>query len=129
MNTPLNIVLFTADYAFSEILKRILEQSHLNYHMSVVRSFVDANQLSSKDKIHLILVDDLIIGTSSYELVAYIRQKKKVICPLIYFGTSEHQGEKKALMSGANCFINKPFAPTDVANCIKKQVEPKPPTS
>ena len=129
MNTSLNIVLFTADYAFSEILKRILEQSHLNYHMSVVGSFADANKLSSKDKIHLILVDDLSIGTSSYELVAYIRQEKKVICPLIYFGTSEHQGEKKALMSGANCFINKPFNPTDVANCIKKHIEPKPPTS
>ena len=125
MNTPLNIVLFTADYAFSEILKRILEQSHLNYHMSVVGSFADANKLSSKDKIHLILVDDLIIGTSSYELVAYIRQKKKVICPLIYFGTSEHNSEKKAIISGANLFINKPFDPTDVAKHIQNAITKK----
>ena len=129
MNTPLTILIFTDDYAFTEIIKRIFENSNLNYHILAFNSYFDADKLSTKDKIHLILVDDLIIGTSSYELVAYIRQKKKVICPLIYFGTSEHQGEKKALMSGANCFINKPFNPTDVANCIKKQVEPKPPTS
>ena len=125
MNTPLNIVLFTADYAFSEILKRILEQSHLHYHMSVVGSFADANKLSSKDKIHLILVDHLIIGTSSHELVEKKKKKKKVICPLIYFGTSEHNSEKKAIISGANLFINKPFDPSDVAKHIQKEKKKK----
>ncbi len=125
MNTPLTILIFTDDYAFTEIIKRIFENSNLNYHILAFNSYFDADKLSTKDKIHLILVDDLIIGTSSYELVAYIRQKKKVICPLIYFGTSEHNSEKKAIISGANLFINKPFDPTDVAKHIQNAITKK----
>jgi len=125
MNTPLTILIFTDDYAFTEIIKRIFENSNLNYHISAFNSYFDADKLSTKDKIHLILVDDLIIGTSSYELVAYIRQQKKIICPIIYFGTSEHNSEKKAIISGANLFINKPFDPTDVAKHIQNAITKK----
>jgi len=125
MNTPLTILIFTDDYAFTEIIKRIFENSNLNYHILAFNSYFDADKLSTKDKIHLILVDDLIIGTSSYELVAYIRQQKKIICPIIYFGTSEHNSEKKAIISGANLFINKPFDPTDVAKHIQNAITKK----
>ena len=59
--------------------KYIIEEIDKQIHVSVFESFSEAQNLSVKP-IHLILIDDLIIGTSSYELISFLRLDKKIKC-------------------------------------------------
>lgn len=119
MNDQISILMFTIDFVFVEILKRIFENEHLNFSLDVLNSFSDANEVYCCESVKLIVVDDNIIGTSSYELISYLRLEKHVSSPIIYFGSSEHDGERKALMTGANFFVNKPFNTYKVTEIIK----------
>jgi len=119
------VVLFSIDLVFNEIIRRILDKTgtdaeHINY-----TSFSDAARISAQDNIDLIIVNDEIIGTSSYELISILRLKRQISCPFIYFGVSEYDGERKALMTGANYFIKKPFSPDSVLELFQKLIQLK----
>ena len=113
------IVLFTVDLVFTQIAKQILDKIISSPKLIVLNSYSDAKDITESENISLILVDDLIIGTSSYELISFLRLNRKLLCPIIYFGISEYEGEKKAISTGANHFINKPFNPDETAELIK----------
>lgn len=113
-----NIIIFSIDSVFVSILKRILEEIDNHSQIAVFDSFSEARNLPEKKSLDLILVDDLIIGTSSYELISFLRLNKKITCPVFYFGFMEYEGERKALLIGANQFLKKPFKPDEVASTI-----------
>ena len=117
-NKPI-IVIFSINLVFIQIIERIMEKANINHTLLVLNSFSDIKKISKHDTISLILVDDLIIGTSSYELINNLRLVNKISCPIIYFGVSEHNGEKKSILSGANHFIIKPFKPDCVVPMIQ----------
>lgn len=119
MSEGVKIIVFSIDIVFTEILERILENSLGDFDYHILSSFSDAKKTSTNDPVKLIFVDEVIIGTSSYELISYIRLNLKLICPIIFFGASEHDGERKAIMSGANYFVTKPFNPDELAKIIK----------
>jgi DNA-binding response OmpR family regulator len=77
------------------------------------------DNISENENIDLILVDDLIIGTSSFELISFLRANKKTCSPIIYFGINEHGNEKKAIKLGANFFVHKPFNPDGMLKLLK----------
>ena len=118
MKEELKIIVFSIDVVFTEILERILENVLGDFDYNILSSFSDAKKTTQDDPVKLIFVDEVIIGTSSYELISYIRQNLKIICPIIFFGASEHDGEHKAMQSGANHFITKPFKPDELAKII-----------
>ena len=93
------IVVFSINLVFIQIIERIMEKANINHTLLVLNSFSDIKKISKHDTISLILVDDLIIGTSSYELINNLRLVNKISCPIIYFGVSEHNGEKKSILS------------------------------
>ncbi|MBN1989069.1 MAG: response regulator [Bacteroidales bacterium] len=107
-------VIFTLDIVLSEILNRLLKKSEPNSELLIYSSFSDANKVHNNDGITFIMVDDAIIGASSYELISYLRLNRKANCPIIYFGVNEHDSQKKAISIGANHFVNKPFKPEDI---------------
>jgi len=119
MKGSANILVFSIDIVFTEIIKRIIENKVNDFTFSVLNSFSDTKNISISDPVNLILVDDNIIGTSSYELVSYLRLNMKLICPIMFFGVSEHDGKRKAIMTGANYFIIKPFKPDEVSRLIQ----------
>jgi len=119
MNDPVKIIVFSIDIVFTEILERILENILSDFDYNILSSFSEAKNTSTNDPVKLIFVDDVIIGTSSYELISYIRLNLKLICPIVFFGASEHRGEYKAIQSGAKYFITKPFNPDELAKIIK----------
>ncbi len=121
-NTP-NIILFTCDIVLSEIIKKLLEKCFSEVKFKVFDSFSEANELSKNDDIDLVLIDDLIIGTSSYELISFLRENIKIKCPIIYFGVKEHDSERKAILIGANYFINKPFNPEQAIELFKSNID------
>jgi len=113
------VVLFSIDVVFNQIIKRMIEKTKTNSMLIIYTSFSDAGKISEQDKVDLIVVNDEIIGTSSYELISVLRLKRKISCPFIYCGVSEYEGERKALMTGANYFINKPFNPDSVVKTFQ----------
>jgi len=117
-HTP-NIIFFTCDLVLSEIIIRLLEKCNSEFEFKVFDSFSDANSLNESDGIDIVLIDDLIIGTSSLELITFLRLNKKIISPIIYFGVKEHESERKALIIGANYFISKPFNPEQLLELFK----------
>ncbi len=118
MSDQIKIIVFSIDIVFTEILERILENVLRDFDYNILSSFSDAKNISTNDPVKLIFVDEVIIGTSSYELLSYLRQNLKLICPIVFFGASEHQGEHKAIQSGAKYFITKPFNPDELAKII-----------
>ncbi len=117
-NKPI-IVIFSINLVFIQIIERIMEKAEVKHTLLVLTSFSDTKKISSHDTISLILVDDLVIGTSSLELIYNLRLGNKILCPIIYFGVSEHDGEKKSMSSGASHFIIKPFNPSIVLPIIQ----------
>lgn len=117
-NNKYTVVLFSIDVVFNQIIQRMIEKT--NSTLIIYTSFSDAGKISEQDKVDLIVVNDEIIGTSSYELISVLRLKRKISCPFIYCGVSEYEGERKALMTGANYFINKPFNPDSVVKTFQE---------
>ena len=77
-----------------------------------------------KEKIHrgdfeLIMVDGIISGMASYEIINYLRSKKRINCPIYYFSeVSDDYIKIKALKNGVNYHYRKPFDAHSVTNEI-----------
>lgn len=120
MNKKLIIKIFSIDLVFIEITKRIIDRCHKNHRIDVYTLFSEAEKITANDYINLMIIDDQIIGASSYELMSFLRLKQKIVCPFMYFGVAEHNGERNAILSGANYFFNKPFNPEEVSRITNK---------
>lgn len=119
-NKKYTIVLFSIDMVFNQIIKRIIEKTETDTRLIIYTAFSDARKISEQDKVDLLIVNDEIIGASSYELISVLRLKRKISCPFIYCGVSEYEGDRKALMTGANYFIKKPFNPDYVVKTFQE---------
>jgi len=118
MDKKLKIIIFSTDLVFAEIIKCILDKIGKKNRVKTYRLFSEAKTISENDDVDLIIIDDPIIGTSSYELVSFLRLSQKIICPIIYFGALEYDGEKKAFLAGASCFFDKKFDHNEVGEFI-----------
>ena len=110
------------DLVFVEIIKRILDQSNKKHKITVYSLFSEAKTINKNDDISLIIIDDPIVGASSFELISFLRLKQKIVCPFIYFGVEEYDGERNAILSGANYFFNKPYNHDEVGKVIEKSL-------
>ena len=110
------------DLVFVEIIKRILDKSSKKHKIIIYSLFSEAKTISENDDINLMIIDDPIIGASSFELISFLRLKQKIVCPFIYFGIEEYDGERNAILSGANSFFNKPFNTDEVGEVIEKSL-------
>ena len=108
------------DLVFVEIIKRIFDKFNEKYKIIVYSSFSEAKNILRNDDIKLMIIDDPIIGASSFELISFLRLKQKIIYPFIYFGVAEYNGERNSIFSGANYFFNKPYDIDEVSQVIKK---------
>ena len=115
----IEIIFFSCDLVLIQIVNRLFDKFISGYSYTTYDSFIDSNSIDNSDSHKLIIVDDLIIGTSSYELMSFLRLNKKITCPIVYVGVSEHDNEKKSLAIGANYFVSKPFNPNEVTSLLK----------
>ncbi len=122
MDKTLKIIVYSMDLVFVEIIKRILDKSSKKHKIIIYSLFSEAKTISENDDINLMIIDDPIIGASSFELISFLRLKQKIVCPFIYFGIEEYDGERNAILSGANSFFNKPFNTDEVGEVIEKSL-------
>ena len=120
MDKTLKIITYSMDLVFIEIIKRILDKSNHKHKNIVYSLFSEAKIITENDDISLMIIDDPIVGASSFELISFLRLKQKIVCPFMYFGVEEYDGERNAILSGANYFFNKPSDLDEVSKVIEK---------
>jgi len=96
--------------------------AHEDYDLTIVDNGDAALQNAQGDKPHLIMADVFMPGKNGYELCAAVKQDPNLqdVPVLLLTGTFEPFDEEKAVSSGANGWISKPFESTAL---IKKVEE------
>ncbi len=115
-----NIIIFSINRIFVQVLSRIIEKADIKCKTTVLDALQQANVVKTYHGNPIILVDNIIHGASGHELLSYLRLDAKLTYPIIYFGLSEQDSEIKALKQGANYYISKPFSPNKVLKLINK---------
>ncbi len=108
------------DLVFVQIIKRLLDSCHQKYQVHIYNLFSQAETLTNDDGIDLVIIDHQIIGASNFEIISFLRLKRKIVCPIISFGVAEYNGERNAILAGANYFFNKPYNPDEVEDALRK---------
>jgi len=118
----INVLIISEDIVFSSILRRFIRK-HFDY--VVLRqcdTIACVKSLSLPEIIDVVLLDDVLMGTATHEVVNFLRYIKKVVAPVFYFSHSGFE-EEKALQQGANYFVSKPFDPDDAVKKIKSVLQ------
>jgi DNA-binding response OmpR family regulator len=77
-----------------------------------------------REKIHrsdfdMIMVDGFLSGVESFEIIDFLRRKKKIECPICFFSDAYNDYLKiKANKNGINYHFRKPFDAHSVTNEI-----------
>lgn len=95
------------------LLARILEAE--GYGTVQAFSGTEALLLLERQEPDLILLDLMLPGMSGEELLAHIREKKRLSTPVLVLSAKSALGDKVALLkNGADDYITKPFEPEEV---------------
>lgn len=120
MNHPNKIYIISEDFVLSVILRKILKAHFKKHDIYSLHLFSDVKSIKSTEVIDLILLDDLLSGAASHEVVNTLRLEKKIKCPIYYLSNIESNEEKKAIYRGVTYFFQKPFNPHDIVEHIMK---------
>ena len=108
-----NYLIISEDIVFSSIIQRYLLNSFSKPYIKTCNSFSSLKGLKDNENFDIILLDNSITGAANYEVITFLRHKKSITTPVIYFSNMEIDIEK-ARQKGANIFFKKPFVPTEV---------------
>ncbi len=120
MTNVSNIIIFSINRIFIQVLSRVIEKADIKCEVTILDSLQQANVVKTYHDNTLVIVDNIIHGASGYELLSYLRLDAKLTSPIVYFGLSEQDSEIKALKQGANYYISKPFTPDKVLELINE---------
>ncbi len=125
MNEPITIYVISEDVVFKALLNKILKLNLSTPLIVNYNSFSKVKSIVPGVRVDLIILDDVITGSASHEVVNLLRLEKRIPCPIYYFSYAEYEEEKKALYRGANFFFNKPFNPGEIAQHIVYTINEK----
>ncbi|GEM_PF-976388 len=122
MNKQIKIFLISEDVVFKALLNKLLKLNLRSPLIFNYNSFLKVKSIEPGAKVDLIILDDIITGSATHEVVNLLRLEKRITCPIYYFSYAEYEEEKKALYRGANFFFNKPFDPMKITQHIVNTV-------
>lgn len=114
MNKSFKIVIICEDLVLSDLLKKSLDLWIEASAVQFYSSFSEVRAINQGLNVDCIILDDVITGSASHEIVHILRQKKKIKCPVYYLSNAEYGEEKNALYQGASYFFKKPFNPQEL---------------
>lgn len=108
-----NIMIVEDETDINRLLTRLLEDG--GYRTVQAFSGTEALLLLERQEPDLILLDLMLPGMSGEELLAHIREKKRLSIPVLVLSAKSALNDKVALLkSGADDYITKPFEPEEV---------------
>ncbi|PWD97922.1 response regulator [Marinilabilia rubra] len=118
MNRSFKIFIICEDVVLNNLLKKSLDIWMEVASVQFYTSFSEVKAINPGENLDCIVLDDIITGSASHEIVHILRQKKKIKCPVYYLSNAEYGEEKKALYQGASYFFKKPFDPQELMRHI-----------
>jgi len=109
MNKSYKIIIICEDFVLSSLLKKLFTFWIEDASVQFYTSFSEVKSINPGEDVDCIVLDDIITGSASHEIVHILRQKKKIKCPVYYLSNAEYGEEKKALYQGVSYFFKKPF--------------------
>ncbi len=109
----LHCIIISEDIVFTSIIRRFILNHYKHPHIIICSSYSSLKTLKHNENIDVILLDNSITGAANYEIISFLRHKKNITKPVLYFSNMEID-INKARQKGANIFIKKPFIPNEV---------------
>ncbi|HTP67543.1 MAG TPA: PAS domain S-box protein [Dongiaceae bacterium] len=118
------ILLVEDEEAVRDLVKTILTGQ--GYHVIVARDPRHAEEVAAKfpGKIHLLLTDVVMPGTSGRELAVVITRRRPNIRVLYMSGYTENVVTSGGLLEEGLAFLQKPFSPAALAQRIREVLAP-----
>lgn len=112
-----HIAIISENIIFIKLLGSFLDRKIPDSRITHFSSFSDIKEKIDQANFDLILVDGIISGVASFEIINYLRHEKKVISPVYYFSEARQDYIRvKAYEIGVNYYYEKPFDPHKVTN-------------
>jgi response regulator RpfG family c-di-GMP phosphodiesterase len=118
----INCLLISEDIVFNEIIHRLICYNIKDINFISFQSFEKLKKMPDKTNIDIIILDDSIAGTASYEVISYLKTVKDINVPTYFFSPADYI-EELAYSNGVNFFFKKPFEPKTVINHIISTIQ------
>lgn len=113
------LALISENIIFTKIIVSFLKRKDPEFSIVHFSSFAEVKKKMGGEIFDGIIVDGIISGVASFEVINYLRLQKNFVCP-IYFFSEVHADyfKSKAYEAGVNYYYEKPFDPHIVTQDI-----------
>jgi DNA-binding response OmpR family regulator len=113
------IAIISENLIFSKLFDSYLKRKLPECLITRFSSFPAIKEKIRRGDFQMIMVDGIISGVASFEIINYLRLRKRVICPICFFSDTPNDYSKiKAHKNGVNYHYGKPFDARSVTNEI-----------
>jgi len=124
-STELHIYIISEDPVFFKLIEIMLKHFTHSPYIEEYHSFIELKTKDHDPEPDLIILDDIVAGAASVEIISYFRLDKNANSTICFFSEDVHDIEEKAIERGANIFIKKPFKPRETIEEIVDKVKAK----
>ncbi len=104
------IAIISENLIFSKLLDSYLKRKVPECIITWFASFALIKENIQRTHFDMIMVDGFISGVESYEIIDFLRRKKRIGCPICFFSDAYNDYLKiKANKNGINYHFRKPF--------------------
>lgn len=117
-----HISLISQDIVFVQLMEFLFRKS---LDCPVIEKYYSIVELKKKEEIisDLVVLDDIVEGAASFEVISYLRFNQRFINTICFFGEDDENMRIHSLRKGANSFYKKPFSPEDVVGEIVNNLD------
>ena len=112
------IAIISENNIFSNLLDSHLKRKLPECLITRISSLPAIKEKIRRSVFDVIMVDGIISGVASFEIINYLRIRKKVICPICFFSDAPNDYFKIKAKKGINYHYRKPFDAHTVTNEI-----------
>lgn len=111
------IAIISENVIFTKLLGSFLSKKIPECAVVRFSSFPAVKKNIDKIVFDFIIIDGIIAGVASFEIINYLRLEKKIITPIYFFSEIRTESFKsEAYQTGVNFYYEKPFDPHIVTN-------------
>lgn len=112
------IYVISGDTVFISLIEKTFNMNQISQKTEISQSFIDLKEKKSITQPSLVILDDLVTGAASPEIITFLRFNRRLECPILLFCENVPDLMEKALKRGANRCITKPFNLRQTGNVI-----------
>jgi len=107
------------DILFPQLFETLLYRKIKGVNVIVCKSIQEIKEKVPVHSANLGLLDSILNGISSLEVIRYLRMERRIVTPLFYFSDIQTEAYTyKAYEMGASRIIHRPFDPNVVTDEI-----------